>query len=188
MGILFAFIALIFIRSSTENNKNIWSCINNQWVKVGNPKSPKPNKGCGNPEDNWQQEIFSEASLSLKIPNGMSYRKEIAEDVGKIRVASFYVEKSGNNNSFYMLYFVYQPGKKASQQDIELAKTEMDKTTIKEVAVGGFKGIEGLVTGPKTRYLTILLNNDKLYTISTIPPTKENKILTDQILTTFHFK
>ena len=64
----------------------------------------------------------------------------------------------------------------------------MDPKTIKDVTVGEYKGIEGLILGPKTRYITVLLKNNRLFTVSTIPPTQENKILTDQILATFNFK
>jgi len=74
MGIFFAFIAVIFIRFAAGGNESAWSCINNQWVKLSNSQSPQPNKGCGNTQDNWQQEIFNEANISLKIPIGMVFQ------------------------------------------------------------------------------------------------------------------
>lgn len=168
-------------------DEDTWICVNNQWLKHGNPNSPVPQTGCGSVEDKWQQQTVEEIGLSFKIPSDTTFRKEIADDAGKIRTLGFYVEK-GDNNSSYTLYGLYQSFKEATEQDLEKAKTEMDTNTIKEVTIDGYKGIEGLILGPKTRYITILLKDSKLFSVSTIPPTKENKTLTDQILKTFEFK
>lgn len=72
--------------------------------------------------------------------------------------------------------------------DLERAKTEMDPASIKETSIDGYKGIEGLILGPKTRYITIVLKGNKLFSVSTSPPTAENKATTEQILSTFDFK
>ncbi|PIP63478.1 hypothetical protein COW97_02235 [Candidatus Roizmanbacteria bacterium CG22_combo_CG10-13_8_21_14_all_34_12] len=188
MGFIFAFLVLIFLRFFVGGDEDNWICVNNQWVKHGNPRNPKPQSGCGIVKNDWQPQTFNEANLSFKIPSGTTFRKEIADDAGKIRVASFYVEKKVNSNFTYTLYGVYQPNKEATDEDLKLAKKEMNPETIKDVTISGYKGIEGLILGPKTRYITILLKNNRLFTVSTIPPTQENKILTDQILATFNFK
>ena len=85
------------------------------------------------------------------------------------------------------MYGLYENYRNATKDDLERAKTEMDPTTIKEVNIGGYKGIEGLITGPKTRHITIILKDDKLFSISTLPPTEDNKSITEQILSTFQF-
>jgi len=188
MGFIFAFLVLIFLRFFVGGDEDNWICVNNQWVKHGNPRNPKPQSGCGIVKNDWQPQTFNEANLSFKIPSGTTFRKEIADDAGKIRVASFYVEKKVNSNFTYTLYGVYQPNKEATDEDLKLAKKEMNPETIKDVTISRYKGIEGLILGPKTRYITILLKNNRLFTVSTIPPTQENKILTDQILATFNFK
>jgi hypothetical protein len=64
----------------------------------------------------------------------------------------------------------------------------MDPTTIEEAMIDGYKGIEGLIVGPKTRYITVVLKGNKLFSVSTLPPTAENKAITEQILSTFDFK
>lgn len=186
IGLTGLFVARFFF----GGDEDTWICANGQWVKHGNPSASMPQTGCGDIKDGWIQQTFDEAglSLSLKIPPGMIFRKEIADDAGRIRVASFYVEKGDKNNPSYMLHAVYQPLKEASQQDVELSKTEMDSNSIKEATISGYSGIEGFIMGPKTRYITIILKNNRLFTVSTIPPTQENKMLTEQILTTFKFK
>lgn len=164
-------------------DEDTWICSGGQWVKHGNPNAPMPQTGCGEVKDEWQSQTVEEIGVSFRHPKDTTFRKEIAEDSAGIHSAGFYIEKEG-----YMLYGVYQPNKEATEQDLEKAKTEMDKNTIKEVTIGGYKGIEGLILGPKTRFITILLKNNRLFSVSTIPPTKENKDLTDRILPTFNFK
>lgn len=176
----------LFVRFLFGGDEDTWICVNNHWVKHGNPSVPMPQIGCGNVEDEWQTQTVEEIGVSFKYPADTTFRKEVAEDSAGIHAIGFYVEKK--NDSSYTLYGIYQPNKEATEQDLEKAKTGMDKNTIKEVTIGGFKGIEGLILGPKTRYIAILLKDDRLFSISTIPPTLENKTLTEQILKTSKFK
>lgn len=138
-------------------------------------------------KNNLQRQSIDEIGLSFQIPTDTTFRKEVADNTGKIRVLGFYIEKIVKDKPSYMLYGVYQADKEATEQDLEIAKKEMDPSSIKQVTIGGYNGIEGLVLGPKTRYITILLKNNRLLSVSTIPPTQENKLLTDQILASFEF-
>lgn len=139
-------------------------------------------------ENNSQRQTVDEIGLSFQMPAGTTFRKEIADNAGTIRTLGFYVEKGDKDNPSYMLYGVYQADKEATEQDLEMTKTGMDVSTIKDITLAGYKGIEGLITGPKTRYITIILKDNRLFSVSTIPPTPENKALTDQILDTFEFE
>jgi hypothetical protein len=181
--VLIGLSGLFIARFLFGGDEDTWICSNNQWVKHGNPKAPKPPTGCGGMTDTLQTQTVDEIGITFTYPKDLAFRKEIADDAGKIRVASFYLEKDG-----YTFYAVYEPNKEATVQDVDRTKQEMDKTTIKDVTVGGVQGIEGLITGPKTRYITVLLKNNRLLTFSTIPPTSENKTITDQILSSFTFK
>lgn len=40
-------------------------------------------------KDDWKQQTFDEAGLSFKIPPDTTFRKEIADDQGRIRTATF---------------------------------------------------------------------------------------------------
>lgn len=135
-----------------------------------------------------QLETVNEIGLSLQHPKDLIFRKEIADNTGSIRTAGFFLTKGSENNPEYQMYGLYSEYKDATQQDIELAKKEMDPASIKEAAIDGYKGIEGLILGPKTRYITIVLKGNKLFSVSTVPPTPANKATTDQILPTFNFK
>jgi hypothetical protein len=171
-------------------DEDTWICSNNQWVRHGHPTGSKPLSGCG--EKQTKQQTFNEAGLLLtfEIPLDTTFRKEIADDGGRIRVASFYVEKGDKNNPTYQLYAVYQPLETVTEKELDRIKTGMSPNSIKEVTIDGYKGIEGLIqiSGPKNHYATAIVKNGKLFTISTYPPTKENKQLTDQIISTFKFK
>ncbi len=37
----------LFIRFVIGGNEDSWICVDNQWVKDGNPSSPMPEEGCG---------------------------------------------------------------------------------------------------------------------------------------------
>lgn len=136
--------------------------------------------------ENWQKQTIEEIGLTLRYPNNLTYRQEIADNAGTIRAVGFYLENNDPADP-YTLYGLYQADRPATTDDLEKAKTEMDTTTIKSVEIDGFRGIEGLIEGEKTRYFTILLVGDRLLSVSTIPPTQENKTITDNILATFNF-
>ncbi len=135
-----------------------------------------------------QSEMVNEIGLSLQHPKDLIFRKEIADNAGSIRTAGFFLTKGSENNPEYQMYGLYEQYKDTTEQDLERAKTEMDPTSIKEATIDGYKGIEGLIVGPKTRYITIVLKGNKLFSVSTLPPTPANKALTDQILPTLSFK
>ena len=140
-----------------------------------------------NTQEVWQEQTVDEIGLSFKYPKDLVFRKEIADDGGRIRTVGFFLTKGSESNPEYQLYGLFQQFKDATQQDLELSKTEMDQDTIKDATIDGYNGIEGLILGEKTRYITIVLKDGKNFSVSTWPPIPENKKLTDKILETFNF-
>lgn len=138
--------------------------------------------------DGWREQIVPNISLRLQIPPDMTYREELADDYGRIRTMAFYIERKDQSKPPYQLYGLFLADKESSEQDLERSKTEMDAVTIKDASIDGHKGIEGLILGEKTRYITIIQKDGRLFSVSTIPPTPENKELTEQILATFDFQ
>jgi hypothetical protein len=181
---------LLVVRFLFGGDEDTWICSDNQWVKHGNPKAPQPQIGCGEKQGN--QQIFNEAglSLTLEIPSDTTFRKELADDAGKIRIASFYVEKGPSNNPTYQLYAVYQPLETVTENELDKIRTGMSPNSIKEISIDGYKGIEGLIeiSGPKNHYTAAIIKEGKLFTVSTYPPTEENKQLTDHIISTLKFR
>lgn len=153
--------------------------------------SPQPQTTESPIKDSWQEQTFNEAGLSLTLetPPDTTFRKEIADDAGRVRVASFYVEKGPSDNPTYQLYAVYEPLNTVTENELDKIKTGMSPNTTKDVTVGGYKGIEGLIeiSGPKNHYSTAIVKDGKLFTLSTFPPTEENKQLTGQIISTLKF-
>lgn len=66
----------------------------------------------------------------------------------------------------------------------------MDAASVKEASIDGYSGIEGVANAndPKKHYLTVVLKDGRLFSVSTYPPQPENKELTDQIIQTFNFQ
>lgn len=133
------------------------------------------------------EEFISPFGLYVTVPKDMTFRKEVADDEGIIRTVGFYIENSSKDNP-YMLYGLYEAKTVATDQTIASAKKDMVSSTIKDITIGGYKGVEGLITGDKTRYMAVIVKDGKKITFSTIPPTNANKMITDQLISTFSFR
>jgi hypothetical protein len=129
------------------------------------------------------EQFIAPVGLYITIPDGMTFRKEIADDAGIIRSVGFYIE----NNKGYQLYGLYQD-KVLTERGLDEAKKEMDKDSINEASVGGFKGIEGLIVGQRARFNTIVIKDGKTLSFSTIPATEENIEITRQIMSKISFE
>lgn len=141
-------------------------------------------------QDNWQQQTVDEIGLTLSYPSDLTFRKEIGDNAGNIRTVAFYIEKGDPNNPEYQLYALYLADKEGSARDLELAKTGMDPASIKEASIDGYSGIEGIANAndPKRHYTTVILKDERLFSVSTYPSQPENKELTDKIIETFDFQ
>lgn len=128
------------------------------------------------------EQFVAQIGLYITVPEGMTFRKEIADDAGVIRSVGFYIE----NGKGYQLYGLYQE-KGLTEKGLEEAKLEMDKDTVKETSVGGYKGIEGLIVGQRERFNTIIIKDGKTLSFSTYPATEKNEAITDRILSTLSF-
>ena len=127
------------------------------------------------------EKFIAPIGLYVQVPTDMTFKQEDASD-GRIVSVGFYLDK-GKDYELYGLFSTLD-----NNQTLESAKKDMDQPTVKEITIGGYKGIEGLITGPKTRYMAIIIKDGKKITFSTIPPTEANKATTDQLLSTFSFQ
>lgn len=127
------------------------------------------------------EKFIAAVGLYIPVPTDMTFKQEDASD-GRIVSVGFYLDR-GKDYELYGLFSTLD-----NNQTLESAKKDMDQSTVKEITIGGYKGIEGLITGPKTRYMAIIIKDGKKITFSTIPPTEENKVTTDQLLSTFSFQ
>jgi len=183
-------VGLLAVRFILGGDEDGWICSDGSWVKHGSPNSPAPDTGCGETNNEWQTQSMDEIGITFKHPKDTTFRKEIADDAGKIRVASFYIEKGEAENPTYMLYAVYQPSETATEKELDRIKTGLSPGTAKEITIDGYKGIEGLtvISGPKNHYVSAIVKDGHLFTVSTFPVTEEAKQLTNKIIATFDFK
>jgi len=129
------------------------------------------------------EKFVGSMGLYVTVPEGMNFRQDPATE----HAVNFYIESGPQEKPTYQFYAIYQPNTNMAEKGLEQAKKEMDPKTIKEAVVGGYKGIEGLVAGPKGRYQTMVIKDDRLISFSTYPATEENKEISDNILLTISF-
>lgn len=127
------------------------------------------------------EKFIAPIGLYIPVPTDMTFKQEGVDD-GTIVNVGFYLDK-GEDYELYGLFSSLD-----GNQTLESAKKDMVQSTVKEIVIGGYKGIEGLITGPKTRYMAVIIKDGKKITFSTIPPTEANKAITDQLLSTFSFQ
>lgn len=130
------------------------------------------------------EHFLASSGLYVQVPEGLNFRQDPENE----RIEGFYIEVGPQDKPTYQMYGLYQLTKAATEKDLEMAKTEMDPKSIKEVTIAGYKGIEGAVAAPKARYLTLIIKDGKLLTFTTNPVTPENKVTTEQILSTLSFQ
>lgn len=160
--------------ASTTGNESI-TLKENKPTEIPEPSPNRPLKD--------GEKFVGSMGLYVTVPEGMNFRQDPASDYA----VNFYIESGPQEKPTYQFYAVYQPNSNMAEKGLDQAKKEMDPKTIKEAVVGGYKGIEGLVTGPKGRYHTMVIKDDRLISFSTYPATEENKEITEQILSTLSF-
>ncbi len=88
----------VFFLNSSEDN---WICVNEQWVRHGNPKNPPPQTGCDNGvikeeargqrpgefKNGQQYAIFKIDSFEVKYPNWPNFDKDKTAEADKYKVA-----------------------------------------------------------------------------------------------------
>lgn len=146
----------------------------------------------------WQEQTIEEIGLTFQIPPDTMLRKESSKEGEPVRKVVFFIQKGSDDNPDYMLYGLYQrqPDRQATKEvDIERWKAEMNSDTIKDTAIDQYVGVEGFINGKesefvsdRTRYARVVLKDGGVFSISTLPPTEENKELTEKIIETFNFK
>lgn len=161
--------------SSSTTNESITLQDN----KPTNIPEPSPNRPLKEGE-----KFVGSMGLYVTLPEEMNFRQDPATE----HAVNFYIESGPQEKPTYQFYAIYQPNTNMAEKGLEQAKKEMDPKTIQEAVVSGHKGVEGLVTGPKGRYHTVVIKDDKLISFSTYPATEENKVITEQILSTVSFE
>lgn len=129
------------------------------------------------------EKFVGSMGLYVTVPEGMRFRQDPVNEMAN----NFYIESGSEDKPTYQLYVINQIGN-VSDKGIEAIKSEMDPKTIKDASVGGYKGVEGLTVGPRSRYNIYIIRDGKPVSFSTIPYTEENKAITEQILSTISFE
>lgn len=128
------------------------------------------------------EKFIAPVGLYISVPDGMSFRQETADDIKR---TGFYIE---NNDLSFQLYGVYEGNRTITDEGFAKTKAEIDASTLKDLTLGNYKGFQGLITGPKTRYVYVIYKDGKPITLTIVPPTPENQEISDRILSTISFQ
>lgn len=171
----------LFVYSQRDNNTK--STTASQQVKPSSTPEVIPNR-----ELKPNEKFIAPLGMYITVPKDMNFRiEDFGDDPGRPATAAFFIEKGSIGEPSYQLY-VLQQAKDVESDMLQKAQTEMDPSTIQEINIGSYKGLEGLITGPKTRWSAHIIKDHKLIYFYTYPTALEYKHITDQILSTISFQ
>jgi hypothetical protein len=143
----------------------------------GDTKSDKPDTN-----NNWKDYIFKDVGITFSAPSDLAVSGEISNPDSFILIAQ---RGKYPDADYYQLYGVYNlSSDNISSDDL---KKDLDVTSIQENNIGGYRAITGQFKGERNRFVTYIITNRGLLTLSTSQPTDVNKALTEAILKTFKF-
>ncbi|MDP2638149.1 MAG: hypothetical protein Q8P26_03755 [Candidatus Levybacteria bacterium] len=135
--------------------------------------------------NNWQQHAIEEVGLTFQAPKDVTVTWENPDE----SAVNLYAQRgSMQEGNYYQLYGIFRMDSVATEEDLENVKEELNSETVKNIVIDGYKAVEGQVKGERNRFVAYILKDKNLFTLATSQPTKENKELTDKILSTFDFK
>lgn len=136
----------------------------------------------------WKGYSFPNASLRFSTPPTFT----VTLDEPNPDSFTLYIQNYKNSisevTSPYQLYGLFQPGNYGDTEFyIEELKADLEPTSIKDITIGGFAGVEGQIRGNRNRFAAYILTNIGKWGFFTSPSTSINKGISDQILSTFKF-
>jgi hypothetical protein len=135
----------------------------------------------------WETYNYDDIGLTFSAPKNLEVTKQ-EQNPGDVNL---FIQNYGFNspipNDYYQLYITFNP--KAGSQGItlEMLKTDLDSSSLEEIAIDTYPAIRGKVKGQRDRFITYIMRGDTLISAFTAEPTKENEELSNNILSTFKF-
>jgi hypothetical protein len=129
---------------------------------------------------NWESYEFPEVGLSLSAPFEMSVTGEKLDE----RTFTLYVQRQeySEGMEYYQLYGLYNLS--TDTVNVEDLKSGFNEDSIEELNIDGYTAISGQNKGERNRFVTYIITDKGLFMLATSQPTIENKLLTDEILST----
>lgn len=95
--VLLVFSGILALRFFANGGEDNWICVNNQWVKHGNPKDPKPQTGCGQENKNTPKpdefsngqkyKIYKADKFEIRYPDWPNLDPKLILEPEKVKVA-----------------------------------------------------------------------------------------------------
>lgn len=150
--------------------------------------SPSPTPTT-DPTADWKTYTFPPLQLTLKVPPELIVHTEEPNPGNNFTA---YIQNYAFNSPYpkdnaYQLYITWQKSPVVTQIEFQSLKTNLDTSTIEDIAIAGYPAVSGQVRGERNRFVTYILKGNTQISLFTSDPTLANKKLTDQILSTFKF-
>lgn len=136
---------------------------------------------------------FTELGLAFQVPDDfyVNFEPQLNLDTQKPYAYTFTVQNYNDSPTpelSYQLYGIYQfDGEKIDESILPELKNEMNTNTTNEITVAGLPAIQGQIKGERQRWVTYIIKDGYLLKLYTSEPTEENRLITEQILSTFKF-
>lgn len=141
------------------------------------------------PTADWETYTFNSIGLTFSAPRKLVVKGDDQPnpDTGFVLYVQNYPYNSPIPNNYYQLYIIYQWVPPHTESELEELKNDLVSSSITETTVAGYPAIQGQIVGERNRFVTHFIKDSGLFSAYTVEPTKENGVLTNQILSTFQF-
>lgn len=129
-----------------------------------------------------QKHTFDEVGLTFSVPKDLTVSGEMVDESFILTIQ----RSSYPNTDYYQLYAIYQFSDTSQVKPNEL-KADLEEQTMQETEIDGNYAISGQYKTERNRYVTKIVTNKGIMTVTTSQPTEKNLQLTKKILQTFDF-
>lgn len=139
-------------------------------------------------QSGWKSYTVNDLGLTFSAPSDLTVTYETQRnDKGEPDVTTLYVQNgSANPKTYYQLYGLYQWNMPNSENT--LAKLSGDlQPGATQTTISSYPAISGQIKGQRNRFVTYILLKDGKFGLFTAEPTEANRLLSEQIMKTFHF-
>lgn len=144
--------------------------------------------------NSMEEYTFNELGLALKVPRGfiVTFEPQLNLDTNTPYAYTFTIQNYTNgptDEKNYQLYGLYQfDTEKVDSSILPILKEEMNEATANKTTIAGLPAIQGQLKGERQRFVTYIIKDGYLLKLFTSEPTEENRLITEEIISTFQFK
>lgn len=162
-------------------------------IKKLTPQTQIPYITAENETADWKTYTVDLVNLTFKAPAYLFVQNEVKKNTaGRYELTLFIqnyddTHRLPSGGKIYQLYGISQSYSTYTQADLDARQKEYVPSSIRNITVAGYPGIQGQFKGERNRYITEFIKDGALFSLMTADPVPENEALSNQILSTFQF-